>query len=97
MELDLFNGAIPVIALFLTNWFKRIFGGTEWFERALPMVPVLIAFALSFIPGLGLAEQTIGAKLLFAFGAGGVSAIGHEAIKRTVKGDGMSRLEGTFK
>lgn len=85
-DLTVTSAAVLPIVYFLVEWAKKAFGDNKIFERILPLMPVLIAFGLSWIPGLGMASAAIGAKILFAFAAGGIAGTGQQVIKKTVMG-----------
>ena len=91
-DLSIVNAAVLPIAYALTEAGKNVLGDQPWFHRILPLVPVLLCFALSFIPGLGLATAPIGTKLLFALGAGGLTGTAYEMRKRAL--DAGSGSEG---
>jgi len=83
-ELQLSNAAAPIIAMGIVQRLKAVLGDYPWFKRVLPLLPMVVCFALSFIPGLGLATAPIGTKIAFALGAGGLSNALYELDKKNL-------------
>lgn len=88
MDFSAANGLIPALAWGATSLLKNVLGDLRWFQRFLPLIPVVLSFILAFIPGIG-PEGTVGAKILFAAAAGGLAGTAHEVTKRTVRGKGL--------
>lgn len=59
---------------------------SKTYQRVLPLLPIIFAFALTFIPGMGFAALPIAAKIGTAFLAGGGSGWMHKVWKQTAKG-----------
>lgn len=91
MELSPETSAMVPAAYFVVGAVKKIAGpvgeNSVVFQRALPLLPVLVVFALSFIPGLGLAAAPLGTKILAAIMLGGTSGWAHKTIDQSVNGN----------
>lgn len=84
--MDPVSGSIPVITYGLTEALKKGFGDKDIFRRILPLLPIIMSFGLTFVPGLGMVSAPILAKLLFAIGAGGAAGSGNEIYKKLIRG-----------
>lgn len=80
--------ALPII-YGATEGVKYVLGGKnppEWVKRITPMIPFVVAFALAWIPGVGLAAPTVGSALYFAFAVGGGTSLLQQGGKKTIMG-----------
>ena len=87
------NASIPAIAWGVTTAIKRVMGDQAWFRRILPLLPALLCFGLTFMPGIGLSAP-LAAKVVFALAAGGVTGTAHETLKKTVLTRGITKGNG---
>jgi len=88
-DLSIVNSAILPLAWFLIEAVKKLFGLDQpgWFKRLLPFLPFAFCFGLSFVPGLGVASLSIGARLLLALAAGGITNSGRDVMRKTLGKD----------
>lgn len=83
------NAAALPIVWGVTEIAKRVVGEDQppWFRRILPLIPVIAAFGVAFIPGVGLAAAPLLAKVGFALSVGATAATGQQVVKKTILGD----------
>ena len=86
------SALIPPATIALTSgltWAAKRSGFYEkdWFQRALPLAPHVVALGLTFIPGLGMEGAPIGLRIGFAFGSGASAGWTHKFVKQTIRGE----------
>jgi len=84
-ELNAANGVIPVLTPFIVGLIKKSFSDLRGFNRIVQFLPILVAFGLTWVPGIGLVSASIGMKLLVAAAAGGLASNAYEIKKQVFK------------
>ena len=84
MEMLETYGMISALAIFFTQVIKNFIGKYSWSAPFLPIIPIVLCFVLTFIPGIGEPMTWLG-RIVVSAGAGGFSAVAFKTGKETRK------------
>ena len=88
IDLTTAMAVIPVLTATIVEAIKRTLkkaGLAKYIEPIKPLLPLIIAFCFTFVPGFGVDQALIGQKIIIALSVTGMTNAGYEMIKKGAK------------